>query len=630
MRRLLFLISVVLFVACSDDSESVNKQEYSKPSAIASGVWTNCLDYDDNTDYGVLMKVNGTAVEFTLFDFEKGNTAYFPGNMVYDNTTGIGTLEIPQRIFEYGKSTFRMLTDSIMECIPESNPEDTIHFMWVDNNCDDWWNDENSNSVIADVTDGPFETYDFPTSFVLDSDSTAETRGVLDVLKGIKTVVQMIYYTFKLGTDVADYVNRKKGDGKDDRYKAIQDEMKQCINISKRVDDNINSLQKQLVDMNNNLSNRLNALENQYKETKYRDAISQQKRDLGETSKMLNERDAMVNTLHTRAIGYVDSVMYILNNEPDETRCVKLYEYLNQWAAPLSNENYVQKTIAYIHKLWNVYFEGQTGYPYIYDQYVYNMKAWEHEGYEDRALLRVTDLASAYEYAWLSLIYLQSCIATGNTVYGAKPQPLLAELEKECLSLAEEYQKSQINERNDVRVCQIVGSHFISEKTLHINDYLSGTWYRTNSPWNPEILAYGFDGDYNKTKKQLLTADEAECILSYYKKITDKSLYFILRDYGQFEAPVVKDSWQSHNIILKGNARCLEYGYEKCEIYYEPFARDKRDDHTNMGIVRHINLNEIGGNDYLGTVSHKGGRFNYWDGDFYYYFAWFKINSRNE
>lgn len=591
MKKLLTLfvafVAISIVFSCSDDDD-YSGHEYAKPESIQNGVWTNCIDYTDSTTSGIIMKVDGPSVEFSLFDLEKGNLAYSAGKMTYDKTTGRGTIDIPASITDCGLLKFAMLGDNVMECIPEKYPMDTIHFLYIAESTEDWWGEEEPD---CDELDGSVGGYDFSTDLLLDIDMPSSAKYTRadgwDILSKANTVIGLVSGIGKIVTGIIDLV---KGKNKDKAAEDTRKNVNSTLEICKGMDKNIVNLQNQMTEMNRNLNNHLNMMEKNIKDelkridqtttdilkkqrlTLYQQSVTQQKLDLMETTEKLNARNEDATRLHLRALGYKDSVATIINTETDDISN-KLYDYLSKWAAAeTSGENYVQRTIAFTKRLYSTLCNNKYGYPYIYDQYVFNTKAWEHEGYNNRANLRLADLTVVYESVLLSALYLEACISTGNTIYGAKPEPLLKELEMECQNFEKCYKESNIEIRNDKRVCQIVGAHFVADSRL-IETGRLGSLY-SGVPMNYSNLAnilafactmFSNQGSVSENEKmmepgvvmkQTLTPLEAACIIDYYGGTL--SMKQIL-DNAQFKENAVatsenKDRAIYHCVYLNGNA----------------------------------------------------------------------------
>ena len=658
-------VAIGFIFSCSDDND-YSGQKYAKPESIQNGVWTNCIDYTDSTTSGIIMKVDGPSVEFSLFDLEKGNLAYSSGKMTYDKETGRGTIDVPASITDCGLLRFAMLSDNIMECIPEKYPDDTIHFLYIAESTEDWWGEEEPD---CDKLDGSVGGYDFSTDLLLDIDMPSNAKYTRadgwDIISKANTIIGVVSGIGKIVTGIIGLV---KGKNKDKAAEETRKNVNSTLEICKGMDKNIVNLQNQMTEMNKNLNNHLNMMEKNIKDELkrldekinlttaeimekqrlmlYQQSVTQQKLDLMETSEKLNARNEEATRLHLRALGYKDSVATIINTETDNISN-KLYDYLNKWAAAeTSGENYVQRTIAFTRRLYSTLCDNKSGYPYIYDQYVFNTKAWEHEGYNNRANLRLADLTVVYESVLLSALYLEACISTGNTVYGAKPEPLLEELEMECQNFSKCYDESKIEIREDKRVCQIVGAHFVADSRLmeigKIPDLYRGV--DMNNPSIANVLAYSFPTlggksvsqeermiDPGVAMKQTLTPLEAACIIDYYggtlsmKQILDNAQF---KEEASSSSPN-KSSASYHCVYLNGNAFTIK-DYSDYHLYLGATAvGDMNGKHVDIVHGKKASNQESFDNkNYMGYVQTSSGGFHGYVKNWHNRLWWFRIYDR--
>lgn len=247
---------------------------------------------------------------------------------------------------------------------------------------------------------------------------------------------------------------------------------------------------------------------------------------------------------YSRALNLIDD--YITNtdgkyNDPDANRAYHqlIYGMLNDWAG--EGNKHLQEVLAFGNTLCGVTYVTQSGtlvgMPALYDQLTFDIKAWEHEGINNRAYLRLLDIMVWLRCSELVASYIVACQTLGKTAHGIDPYQLEQSFTAINKQIASLYSQMPIHE--GIRICQVAGAHMVFTDTIIQElDYDRHSWYPItdgNSLLNEEKMLYGFNNAISaeENRKRQMPAVKADRLLNFYNNPTYTMVDSILVKHGR-------------------------------------------------------------------------------------------------
>lgn len=570
------ILLALVVTSCKQHPNEVNT-----PDTIQQGIWTNCLELDSAATNGLIMQVGqNNAVSFAVFDFEYGIQTTAMGSMTYDATLRKGSITIPPSCPYAGTFDFTMLDKYVLEFIIESPQRDTIDFIYIASSTAAWWNMGAKDSLLQQygATYGPMEQYTFSTDIVESWEdlisisqigvyqNSGVQNGFFDIFGAITGGIGAVTGILGSVSSIMGFCDKTN----QEVYDKVQAVAKVCNVMDKKLD----NIQSQLTTMADNLNKQLteikaqlDRMEQTMEVIKRKQIVEAQLTRLNFTLININQRNSSASKMRIRLSPYRDDLQQLeatpVEGKDSTAYFTDIHHKLAAWDGT-QNEAYTDLML-FISTLQEVLSPGGAGMPTVYAQLSVDTKAWEHLAELNQNILLLADMSLVADQVHWMTLYLQSCIRLNIPANNeGNPKSMLSQLDFACKQLGKFYANAKVEIHTNRRVCYINGAHFMTTDTiLHYIDYyymdetsVQPTWCPAKMPWNIDQCVYGFaNKDYNVTKNQLLTADEARAIFNYYG--ADKSLFNMFCDNLIFEYeedPDRQKHLNSRNIILKGNS----------------------------------------------------------------------------
>lgn len=189
----------------------------------------------------------------------------------------------------------------------------------------------------------------------------------------------------------------------------------------------------------------------------------------------------------------------------------KIRSIVQKWGDSYTDDGPTSSTaIAYLNFLTSGLNSGEKPMPAIYDEWVFNSVAWEHEGYEYRENLRLADISLA-----LTTLYMDHMYHTMNNLNTDK---INAAFQK----FSDVYKSTLVKRHPDYLVCQVYRAHMVFRKNLITRDMKEHPWFpiteiRWNKNTSPKDVMYGEPGNSSSyVLDHTMSLDEAQRIRDFY------------------------------------------------------------------------------------------------------------------
>lgn len=325
--------------------------------------------------------------------------------------------------------------------------------------------------------------------------------------------------------------------------------LKRCRDISKAM----NTLNMSLANLQHSLDNHINKTMQLLDNMDWQMELLDQQKRLTFITEVITKKNGTIADFvngdfinYSRALDLIDD--YITNtdgkyNDPDSTRAYHqlIYGMLNDWAG--EGNKHLQEVLAFGNTLCNVTYVTQSGtlvgMPALYDQLTFDIKAWEHEGINNRAYLRLLDVMVWLRCSELVASYIVACQTLGKTAHGIDPYQLEQSFTAINKQIASLYSQMPIHE--GIRICQVAGAHMVfTDSIIQELDYDRHSWYPIidgNSLLDGETMLYGFTNGIsaNVNRKLQMSAVKADRLLKFYNNPSYTMVDSILVKHGNMK-----------------------------------------------------------------------------------------------
>ncbi len=371
----------------------------------------------------------------------------------------------------------------------------------------------------------PEEQYDGIYITTIFSIVVAVVGGVADIMNSIRLAREAVY-------------RRKLGEL-----------LKRCKDISKAM----NTLNMSLANLQHSLDNHINKTMQLLDNMDWQMELLDQQKRLTFITEVITKKNGTIADFvngdfinYSRALDLIDD--YITNtdgkyNDPDSTRAYHqlIYGMLNDWAG--EGNKHLQEVLAFGNTLCNVTYVTQSGtlvgMPALYDQLTFDIKAWEHEGINNRAYLRLIDVMVWLRCSELVASYIVACQTLGKTAHGIDPYQLEQSFTAINKQIASLYSQMPIHE--GIRICQVAGAHMVfTDSIIQELDYDRHSWYPItdgNSLLDGETMLYGFTNGISAdvNRKLQMSAVKADRLLKFYNNPSYTMVDSILVKHGNMK-----------------------------------------------------------------------------------------------
>lgn len=272
-------------------------------------------------------------------------------------------------------------------------------------------------------------------------------------------------------------------------FKADPEESNPNVKYFKEISNSIQDLSDQTVE----LSNKVNYID---------------------VCKEYHDHSEKIHTLSDHNLLYLDLI------KGDETKKDSL---LNAWANATINNSVLTASLPELLRKMVEKRDNRTLYN-MYDEYIFHVHPWEHEGYADRDMLRTFDMITLAQSCYLMGLY---CDTKPNSINNYK-ETVMNGFEKymDFMKYDGSYQKHE-----DKYICQLEGAYFEMDRALYektIGSYDNGkrpsgqidptTEFVKSNKWAESYIFSNEEFRKGKTelKPFLMTKKEAETISKHY------------------------------------------------------------------------------------------------------------------
>lgn len=241
-----------------------------------------------------------------------------------------------------------------------------------------------------------------------------------------------------------------------------------------------------------------------------------------------------------------------------------VYEYLREIINPMNNHHAMD----------------------VYDYWMSESCAWEHQGYEKREQMRLNDVCSGVAGYLLARDYF---IMKNQSI--DRLNDAFSEFVNYYMN------NSDVVRHNDVLVCQIKGAHIVFNKNLTIRDMKNHSWMPDGKRFTCDGFMYGEENMKDVDVKQnMLSESEAKAIYNYYNadRAEGEKLTFeeIMKQAG-FECSILTDGMRHVMPLNNGcrNTKTSYLGVKYNMIYNRAVVTNEAQafhDNYNMGVLKVI------------------------------------------
>lgn len=224
-----------------------------------------------------------------------------------------------------------------------------------------------------------------------------------------------------------------------------------------------------------------------------------------ETAQLMRNRMERFSVLNCYTC---DQFAKVINSKGDTA---KIRAIVQNWGDSFTDDGPTSTTaIAYLNFLTSGLNYGEKPMPAVYDEWVFNSVAWEHEGYEYRENLRLADISLA-----LTTLYMDHMYHTMNNMNTDK---INAAFKK----FSDIYKASLVKRHPDYLVCQVYRAHMVFRKNLIVRDMKEHPWFPiTEKRWkkdsSPKDVMYGEPNNSSSyVQDHTMSLDEAQRIRDFY------------------------------------------------------------------------------------------------------------------
>lgn len=493
MKRFFYCLLLTIFaaaaVSCSkDDTQGDGSSTY---NGVKVGVWTNWPDRNGDTTGNVkplIMRVSKGGVHFSQFDIAEGKLDYVDGEISFDGKSDSGSVTFPKVADVEGVATFTLNeTKDRMTCVTAK--KDTVNLAYCGESTEGWWNKVNiekldgikptfGNAVHYDFADTMAELASKVTGIPATPLNAPQTKNNkhLDRLMGVGAVCDVLTTCMS----VVSFALSVSGP-------SISDVMDKCNEIYAICDEMNQKLDEALVKLDETLE-KIGDVEQEELVNGYSNCINARNSAIHSVNYDFSGRLGLLEELEATPVASGDSTDYWKamiygKNDSGEFNTERKGQ-LALWAG--DNDEAIFKTLyPLMDLLMTESCAGSKpgsmliGMPYIYDQLMMQLTAWEHEGDLAAELLRMQDLATVVLSAHWAVMYLDACKYLGiltnsgrspiTTTVGKQQYPgLIEELDAKCNRFGKFYENADIDieEHLGRRICYIRGAHFIIEDLM--------------------------------------------------------------------------------------------------------------------------------------------------------------------
>lgn len=484
----LVVLLIGLSAGCNkDDIKEGDQQETGHPKEIKNGVWSDCLSREADAKSGILMRINGGDAEFAAFTFDHTKPVFNTGSVTYNSETGTGRISVPAPIKYNGEYGFAMLSEDVMQCIaPTQDGADTLCFKYMGTSIEEWFKDGKAN--VPQVSFNPawacMKNYGFNTKIDAGIDiekwQKPQTKGgALDNFFGWTGVVGSV-------CGVITGIGSSLGWGGPSNQD-IMDEVLKVEGICNEMNGKINVISDQLTDLARDVNDGLNAITKELATIEKKQYLQLQLTYMSEVQNRIQHRNEEMDVLYSQSLGahlkYIEKCYNASVEASDSTEYfMNLYDELSLWMG--DGDTYLNRILSFITYLYDTTSPdgGDKGMPYIYDRLMQITSAWEHETFESRLTMYLSDASVVFELARWTSAYLQCCVRLDKRTNGqGDPEHYIKQLESRCSAFSKEYEKRNGNIataiEEDRRVCYIYNAQFMTyDSKVEPIDYKSHPW----------------------------------------------------------------------------------------------------------------------------------------------------------
>ena len=536
MLAAIMICGASVFTACTteEDNPVQPTQPTVIPAQLKQGIWT---------EYDSALEGSGKYTEEQLAQLPavgmwiEGDKGYFftytaedasepvEGKVNYDNKTGKGNITFPaiqDSPLSNQTVDFSMTSDETMQFeITYEGQKVTCSCAWLCENLDNWFSEITDEDwlalmalyqlIAADA--GPDATIDWSSSEeveVTDEEGNTvkvEVAGLDEPLvwddetAAARPVTRFAdpFTMMEMGSQILDVLF-----GMDEKLDSMNEKLDVIVGKLDQVLENQQKMMEKLEDIDKRLI-----------------AIAQKMKQQA-TVDIFNDRNkTFYNPLDVQNTQYFDSAFKLYNANKNDLNKVsaKLGEYALYWAGN-TDRKYIDLTWQYIKYLTTVQHSTYgTGMDKIYDGLTFEKYPWEHLGTGDRLNYRAYDLSMITKCLFMISLYTRYYVTNETEKEG------IYNIYKSYKPKLQAFNKFEVANPNEFRVCQIPGAHFVMRKEIQEYNYYgengeapSPSIYGQDAVFMPRWHKAGSVKIENpaELKSKLMRIQEMSAINNYY------------------------------------------------------------------------------------------------------------------
>lgn len=445
--------------------------------------------------------------------------------------------------------------------------DETIEVNYATPSAHDTWDESDEYaSIFGPIQEdgGPVVPFDFNTDLDMDLSMWRDMTYDPDLDNSVATVITSIVSLVIAFAADGCSIARKVWENK------YRTRLNEVLQKCREINNSINNLSKSLNTLQHNLDNHIQNTMLLMDEMDYQmQLLDQQKRLTFIMDAILKKNGTMMEFIDGDFINYAeafrmmddymkDSLGVYDNPMKNREYHQRLYGMLNDWAG--DGNKRLMDVFALGNNLCDICYVTRqgtlVGMPALYDQLTFEIKAWEHEGVENRGRLRLMDLMVWMQCEQIVSGYLVACQTLGVQAHGVDPYELEVSFNQLCRKVAAMYGNIPVHSK--FRICQVAGAHMVFVDTViqEIN-YDTHRWYPVplNTALDEEKMVFDFlsMGTY-RTRQEQMPAIKAKRLLDFYHNPKYTMVDSILVKHGDMSVKAAPGSLRTGERRLLLNA----------------------------------------------------------------------------